>query len=304
MSIETVGVVGCGQMGRGIVEACATAGLSVVAIKATGGDLAKVRERFEASLGRRLKKGKIDRAEYDAILGRITVASDLDVVADCDLVIESALEDFDTKVELLRSLESRMTAGAILASNTSSLPLLRLADAVERPAQLLALHFFNPAQVMKLVELGVTERTAPGVVEAARTFCVAIGKTPVEVSASPGYVVNRLLVPYLLHAIETLEEGIADAHAIDTAMKLGCNHPIGPLSLSDLIGLDVVAAMAMTLQKEHRDPRYRVPSLLRRLVADRQLGRKTGIGIFDYSGDLPALNPAIGWGPRVADAAE
>ena len=292
-------------MGRGIALACAVAGLKVVAIKATGGDLSKVRVRFERAVARQLTKGKIDQAEHDAILERITLTSDLAIVATCDLVIESALEDMTTKVNMLRELETRMTQGAILATNTSSLPLLTLADAVCRPEQLVALHFFNPAQVMKLVELGVTDRSAPGVIEAAHRFCVSIGKTPVEVSASPGYVVNRLLVPYLLHAIETLEQGIADPHAIDTAMKLGCNHPIGPLALSDLIGLDVVAKMAATLQKELRDSRYRVPSLLRKLVAARQFGRKSGVGIFDYSGETPTINPAIRLEPHsVADAAE
>jgi len=305
-SIETVGVVGCGQMGRGIVECCASNGLLVKAIKATGGDLEKVRAKFAKSLDRRVAKGKIDQAERDAILGRIEVTSDVDVVVDCDLVIESALEDFDTKVALLTDLESKMTSGAILASNTSSLPLLELSEHVRRPEQFLALHFFNPAQVMKLVELGLTEKTAPGVVEAARSFCEAIGKTAVEVSASPGYVVNRLLVPYLLHAIETLETGIASPDAIDTAMKLGCGHPMGPLSLADLIGLDVVAAMATTLQGKLNDSRYRVPSLLRKLVAAEQLGRKSGVGIFDYEDPKnPRINPAIRFEPiTVADAAE
>lgn len=293
MSIERVAVIGCGQMGRGIVEVCASAGFSVVAVKATGGDLTKVRAKLEQSLDRRVKKGKLEQSERDAILGRIEIAGTIDVVSDADLVIESALEDFAVKAELLRELEARMSAGAILASNTSSLPLVKLAESVERPEQLLALHFFNPAAVMKLVELGVTDKTAPGVTEAARAFCQQIGKVPVEVSASPGYVVNRLLVPYLLHAIETLEDGIAGPEAIDEAMKLGCAHPMGPLALSDLIGLDVVSAMATTLQAELRDSRYRVPSLLRRLVNAGEIGRKSGKGIFDYTGDTVVPNRSI-----------
>lgn len=304
MSIETVGVVGCGQMGRGIVQACASHGIRVKAIKATGGDLSRVEGAFEKAIGRQLAKGKIDQAEHDAILARIEVTSDLDAVRDCDLVIESAIEDMDTKVAMLRDLEQRMSAGAVLASNTSSLPLLQLAEKVSRPAQFLALHFFNPAHVMKLVELGVTDHTAPGALATAHRFCVAIGKTPVEVSASPGYVVNRLLVPYMLHAIETLEAGIASAEAIDTAMQLGCNHPIGPLALADLIGLDVVMAMASTLQRELRDHRYRIPSTLRALVSNQQLGRKSGVGLYDYTGETPRLNPALTFAPRLADAAE
>ena len=156
---------------------------------------------------------------------------------------------------------------------------------------------------MKLVELGITDRTAPNVIASSREFCESIGKTPVEVSASPGYVVNRLLVPYLLHAISTLELGIADADAIDAAMKLGCNHPIGPLALADLIGLDVVAAMANTLLSELNDSRYEAPPLLRKLLSEKQLGRKTGIGLYDYSGDTPQMNPAIR-STLVADAAE
>lgn len=303
MSIETVGVVGCGQMGRGIVQACATAGFQVKAIKATGGDLTKVQAKFDKSIGRQLQKGRIDQATHDQILARIELTSDLACIADCDLVIESALEDMETKVALLRDLESRMTNGAVLASNTSSLPLNDLAAKLNRPAQFLALHFFNPAHVMKLVELGVTEQTAPGALETCRAFCVAIGKTPVQVSASPGYVVNRLLVPYMLHAIETLESGIAGPGAIDTAMQLGCNHPLGPLALADLIGLDVVMAMATTLSRELQDTRYRIPSTLRALVSSQQLGCKTGVGIYDYAGEQPVLNPALRFTP-VADAAE
>jgi len=277
----------------GSLEVCASAGFSVIAVKATGGGLSKVRTKLEKSLDLRVTKGKLEQTERDAILGRIEIAGTLDVVGDADLVIESALEDFAVKAELLRELEARMSAGAILASNTSSLPLLKLAESVDRPEQLLALHFFNPAAVMKLVELGVTDKTAPGVTEAARAFCQQIGKVPVEVSASPGYVVNRLLVPYLLHAIETLEEGVAGPDAIDEAMKLGCAHPMGPLALADLIGLDVVSAMATTLQVELRDSRYRVPSLLRRLVNAGELGRKSGKGIFDYTGDTRVPNRSI-----------
>ena len=304
MSIEKVAVIGCGQMGLGITEVCAVAGFEVVAIKATGGDLEKVRARLAKSLDRRVAKGKLSAEDRDATLARVRFAGDLEPVADVDLVIESALEDFAIKADLLQAIEAKISEGTILASNTSSLPLVKLAERVKRPEQLLALHFFNPAVIMKLVELGVTDKTAPGVTEAARAFCQQIGKVPVEVSASPGYVVNRLLVPYLLHAIETLESGIAGPEAIDEAMRLGCVHPMGPLSLADLIGLDVVAAMAATLQAELRDSRYRVPSLLRRLVNAGELGRKAGKGIFDYTGEQPVPSRSLQLPSPLANAAE
>ncbi|MEM1415057.1 MAG: 3-hydroxyacyl-CoA dehydrogenase family protein [Myxococcota bacterium] len=302
MSIETIVVVGCGQMGLGIAEACASHGKTVRLIKATPGTTEKAEARVQKSLGKRLQKGKIDQAEHDAILGRISFHTDL-VVEDVDLVIESALEHMETKVSLLRRLEARMAPGAILASNTSSLPLLELAEAMERPAQFLALHFFNPAQVMKLVEVGVTESTAPGVIETCKQLCAAIEKTPVIVSASPGYVVNRLLTPYMLHAIETLDAGIADAPSVDTAMKLGCGHPMGPLALADLIGLDVVRKMAETMGAELRDSRYRIPPLLDRLVEAGQLGRKSKLGLYDYRDDPrnPVMNPALAPVPQAAE---
>lgn len=309
MSIETVAIVGCGQMGRGIAEACASAGLQVVAIKATRGGLEQVEHAIAGSLARRVSKGKLSASERDAIWSRITITDELDAVADCDLAIESALEDRAAKEQLLVELESRLTSGAILASNTSSLSIIELGAALKRPEQFLALHFFNPATVMKLVEVGVSERTAPGVIDAANRFCERIGKEPIAVSASPGYVVNRLLVPYLLQAVETLEAGIAAPEAIDRAMVLGCGHPMGPLALADFIGLDVVIAMAGSLRAELRDERYRVPLLLQRLVDRGQLGRKTGLGIFDYTGSEPRTNPMVegfarGESVEVADAAE
>lgn len=254
MSIETVAVVGCGVMGRGIVEAVELAGLPVRAIHARGGDLREVQ--------------------------------------DADLVIESSLEDLDHKQDLLARIEAEMTPGAILASNTSSLRLESLAEGLARPTQFLGLHFFNPVKKMALVEIGRTERTAPGVSSAARAFVHAIGKTPVEVASAPGYVVNRLMVPYLLHAIETLQDGLASADAIDSAMKLGAAHPMGPLALADFIGLDVVFAMSKSLHTELGDARYRAPSLLRRLVLAGELGRKTKLGLYDYRGDFITVNPA------------
>jgi len=305
MGFEKIGVVGCGLMGSGIIENCAAKGFAVVAVKATGGDVDRARDRVVKSLERRVKKGKLSEDDRDAILGRIQYTTDLTDLAECDLVIESAVEDLEAKGDLLLEIEEQLTNGCVLASNTSSLPLDALADRLKRPEQFMALHFFNPVPVMKLVELAATERTAPGCVESARQFIGELGKTAVDVSASPGYVVNRLLVPYLLHAIETLESGVADAPAVDEAMKLGCGHPMGPLALCDLIGLDVVFAMARTLHEELRDNRYRAPSLLRRLVLAGHLGRKAGRGIYDYRGEELTVNPAIDIGrPMVVAASD
>ncbi len=291
--VDKIAVVGCGVMGTGIAAAIASRGMPVVAVKATGGDPETARSRIAAIFDRRVARGKMEQSERDAILARVEVSTDLEALADCDLVIESAVEDLAAKRELLARIEAVISRGTILATNTSSLPLDTLADAIERPEELLALHFFNPVGAMKLVELSYTTRTAPGAVVAAKNFVEQLGKVPVEVAPSPGYVVNRLLTPMLLHAIETLEGGVATPEAIDTAMTLGAGHPMGPLALADLIGLDVVLSMATTLKKELHDKRYRAPSLLRRLVLAGDLGRKTGRGIYDYTGKEPVVNPRL-----------
>ncbi len=291
--VQTVGVLGCGTMGTGLVEAAARAGFQVVAVRARGGDPSKARARVEKSLTKRVSKGKMTEEECAAVLGRVTWGETLEPLAACDLVVECALEEMGPKLACLQEAERHMSDGAVLASNTSSLPLSDLAEQLQRPAQFLALHFFNPVPAMKLCELAGTDYTAPGAIASARGFAEAIGKTVVEVAGSPGYVVNRLLVPYLLHAIDTLESEIADAPSIDEAMKLGCGHPMGPLALADFIGLDVVLAMATTLQAELMDSRYRLPTMLRRLVAAGHLGRKSGLGIYDYTDSDDVVNPAL-----------
>ncbi|MEM9195285.1 MAG: 3-hydroxyacyl-CoA dehydrogenase NAD-binding domain-containing protein [Myxococcota bacterium] len=293
MEIECVAVVGCGRMGLGIVECAAAAGLSVIAIKSTPGDITKARARLEKSVGRSVARGKRSQEDAEALLERVEFDSRFDRVAEAALVIESVVEDLPLKRGLLRRLEASMNPRAVLASNTSSLRLFELAAVLERPSRFIGLHFFNPVPAMKLVELATLERTESYAAPLAEAFCARLGKTAVRVEAQPGYVVNRLLVPLLLHAIETLDCGVADASSIDTAMKLGCAHPMGPLALADLIGLDVVMAMADTLRAELRDPRYDAPPLLRALVDAGDLGRKATRGIFDYSGDAPTLNPAI-----------
>lgn len=288
-----VGVVGCGQMGSGIVEVAARAGMRVVAVKLTGSP-SDALARVQKSLDRVVAKGKMTEADRAEALSRITFTNSLADLSDCNLVIESAVEDVIQKRRLFAEIEAQLSPTAVLATNTSSLRLSSFEDVLQRPAQFLGLHFFNPVQLMSLVEVGPTARTSRESTESARSFVTAIGKTPVQVTDSPGYVVNRLLVPYILHAIETLEAGIASAEEIDAAMKLGCGHPMGPLAVADLIGLDVVFAMAKTLHAEHNDTRYRAPSLLRRLLLAGHIGRKSGKGIYDYSGDAPVVNASIG----------
>jgi 3-hydroxybutyryl-CoA dehydrogenase len=293
MSVSKVAVVGCGMMGRGIVEVAAAAGLEVTAIKVTPGNLDEPREKIRQSLDRRVKKGKMTPEQCTEVLGRIKLSSDLGAVEGADLVVESAVEDEAAKIDLLKKIETKMHPEAVLGTNTSSLRLEALARNLARPERFVGLHFFSPVPAMDLVELGGPEKTAEFALQRAESFCTQIGKTPVRIVSSPGYVVNRLLVPYLLHGIETLESGIASADGIDTAMRLGCAHPMGPLALSDLIGLDIVHAMAETLARELGDQRYAIPRTLKQLCQAKQLGRKSGIGIFDYRGEKPTLNPSI-----------
>jgi 3-hydroxybutyryl-CoA dehydrogenase len=293
MGVATVAVVGCGMMGRGIMEVAAAAGVKVKGIKLTPGDLTEPKKKIQQSLERRVKKGKLTAEQCTEIMGRIELVAGLGAVESAELVIESAVEDEPTKLKLLRDLESKMHPEAVLGTNTSSLCLETLAAGLARPARFLGLHFFSPVPAMDLVELGTLATTAEYAVAKAEVFCKQIGKTAVRIQASPGYVVNRLLVPYLLHGISTLESGIATADSIDTAMRLGCGHPMGPLALADLIGLDVVRAMAETLHRELEDLRYQMPKTLIQLTEAKQLGRKSGIGIYDYSNEVPKLNPAI-----------
>lgn len=293
MGANTVAVVGCGMMGRGIMEVAATAGLQVKGIKLTPGDLGKPQQAIQKSFARRVSRGKMTQEEADAILARIEFSAELSAVSSADVVIESVLEDEQTKLDLLPKLEAHMHPEAVLGSNTSSLRLEVIAKSLVRPQNFVGLHFFSPVPAMALVELGAIDKTADFAMSKVNDFCKTIGKTAVTVKSSPGYVVNRLLVPYLLHGIETLESGIASAEDIDTAMKLGCGHPMGPLALSDLIGLDVVRAMAETLSVELGPDRYRMPETLLKLTDAKQLGRKSKLGIFDYSGEKPVLNTAI-----------
>lgn len=291
--IKTVAIVGSGLMGTGIAEACILAGVPTLLLKATSGDPEAARSRIRSSLERSVKKEKLSAEARDRALSLLETSSDFSRLSTADLVIESAAENLSAKHDLLDRICCEVRDDAVIASNTSSLRLSSLCEAVTHPERFLGMHFFSPANLMKLVELGQLSKTSPKVVTRVRELCGRIGKVPVEVGDHPGYLVNRLLVPYILHAIETLEHGVAPPEAIDTAMKLGCGHPVGPLALADLIGLDVVFAMSRSLYQELGDPRYRCPSLLRRLVMGGSLGKKSGVGFYRYGEGEPRANSAI-----------
>jgi len=258
----------------------------------TPGDAVGCLARVKASLDARVAKGKLEASAAEAALARITCTADRRAIADCDLVLESIVEDLGEKRALFTELISYLKPSAILATNTSTLKVSDLAGGL-RDGRTIGLHFFSPVPLMSLVEIAHTPATDVDVVPAAEEFVKALGKTPVPVLDSTGFIVNRLLVPLLLNAIHAYGSGLASADAIDTAMKLGCSHPLGPLALSDLIGLDVVFAMAKLLYKEFGDDCYRPPALLRKLVQEGQLGKKSGRGLYDYSVKPPRANAEI-----------
>ena len=293
MTLRSIGIVGTGAMGRGIAEVAAARGLETILVKATPGALDGARRYIAESLGRAVKKGRLTAEALDDTLGRLTLTSDLDALSSCDVVIESIVEDLDRKQRMFAEIEPRVPASTVLASNTSALPLAALAAGLRAPQRFVGLHFFSPVPAMKLVEVATTSRTYPSAVERAHELVRALDKTPVMVSDTSGYIVNRLLVPFLLDGMSALEARVAPAESIDTAMRLGCGHPMGPLALADAIGLDIVYAMAKTMHKELRDARYSPPALLRRLVLNNHLGKKTKLGIYDYTTDPPRENAEL-----------
>lgn len=280
--VQYVGVVGAGLMGSGIAEVCAREGLDVLVIE-DGVDAARRgRERIIRSLNRAEQRGKIDSAER--VLTNITVESDLDALADRDLVVEAILEEERAKVELFQRLDKILTSErAILASNTSSIPIMKLGVVTERPSQVMGIHFFNPVPVLKLVELVPSLLTSPETTERARTFVEdRLKKQAIDCQDRAGFVVNALLVPFILSAVRMLESGFATAEAIDTGLVLGAAHPQGPLALADLIGLDTTEAIAKSLYEEFKEPLYAPPPLLGRMVDAGLLGRKAGRGFYTY----------------------
>ncbi|HPK71332.1 MAG TPA: 3-hydroxyacyl-CoA dehydrogenase NAD-binding domain-containing protein [Vicinamibacterales bacterium] len=282
MSGETVGVVGAGTMGSGIAQVFAQARFGVVLQDVSSAALERGRRAIERSLAKLVEKGVIDAEASTAALGRIAFTGELSQLAAADLVVEAAVEDLAVKRGLFGALDALVRPGVILASNTSALPIGSLASATTRPALVLGMHFMNPVPLMPLVELVRGARTSPDAMATAAEVCRRLGKTPVESADSPGFIANRLLMPMINEATFAAMEGIGTPEAIDTVMKLGMNHPMGPLALADLIGLDVCLAIMKALHAGFGDPKYRPCPLLEEMVASGRLGRKSGKGFYEY----------------------
>jgi len=278
-----VGVVGAGLMGAGIAEAAARSGLAVVLYEPQEAALARGAERIAASLRRSVAAGKLDERQAASARERIAATTSLAELASVPVVVEAIVEDADVKAGVFRALDELLPADAVLASNTSSIPIAQLAAATQRPERVLGLHFFSPVPAMRLVEVVVALDTAPAAVERAEAFVHAIGKRPIRTRDRSGFLVNKLLVPYLISAMRMLEEGFATREDIDEGMQLGAGHPLGPLRLCDLIGLDVMCAVCDSLYDEFRREEYAPPPLLRRMVLAGHLGRKSGRGFYSYA---------------------
>ena len=283
--IERVGVVGCGLMGSGIAEVCARAGLDVVVREVNESALAAGRKRIDASLNKAVRSGKLPEADRDTALGRLRYTTDFGDFADRQLVVEAVIENEAEKLEVFRGIDKAVeTDDAILATNTSSIPVMKLAMATDRPASVLGLHFFNPVPVMHLVELIPSLLTAPETSARAEAFADnVLGKRVIRSKDRAGFIVNALLIPYLLSAIRMLESGFATAEDIDSGVVEGLRHPMGPLALTDLIGLDTTIAVSQSLYEEFKEPLYAPPPLLSRMVEAGLLGRKVGRGFYDYT---------------------
>ncbi|MFI6289503.1 3-hydroxybutyryl-CoA dehydrogenase [Streptomyces sp. NPDC051018] len=278
-----VGVVGCGLMGAGIAEVCARAGLDVLVAERDEAALAAGRERLTTSLDRGVRSGKFTEADREAALGGLSFTHSLADFADRDLVIEAVAERREVKTAVFKELDQVLGAGAVIASNTSSIPITDLAAVTGRPQKVVGVHFFNPVPVQRLIEIIPTQLTSVSVTERVVTFAEeTLGKTAVRARDRAGFVVNALLVPYLVSAVRMLESGAASAEDIDNGMVLGCSHPMGPLRLLDLIGLDTAQSIAESMYEEFKEPLYAPPPLLRRMVAAGALGRKSGRGFYTY----------------------
>jgi 3-hydroxybutyryl-CoA dehydrogenase len=282
MEIKKVGVIGCGLMGSGIVHTSASAGFEVVVREVNHDFLDRGLGKIAAQMEKAVAKGKMEAQAMEDILSRITGTTELEELQDCDLIIEAVTENVELKQDIWRTLDACCSPETIFSSNTSSIPMRIQAEVTHRPDRFVGLHFFNPVPVMKLVEVIRADTTSDGTYQAAMAFSRAVGKIPVTCKDTVGFIVNRLLIPYLLDAMRALEAGIATAEDIDTGMKLGCGHPMGPLTLLDFVGLDTTLAISEIMYAEFALPQYQAPQLLRDLVAAGKLGRKSGAGIYEY----------------------
>ena len=283
MEIEKVGVLGCGLMGSGIAQVVAQAGYSVIVREVSDELVEKGLKSIEKNVNRLVEKGSLTETEKKGILGRIKSTTRLDDMREADLVIEAIIENLKAKLEIFQSLDTLCRREAVLASNTSSLSITEIAAATKRPDRVIGMHFFNPVPVMKLVEVIRTVVTDAAIFEMAVKFIERLGKTPVRTSDRTGFIVNRLLVPYLLDAVRALEEGVATITDLDNAMKLGCGHPMGPLTLLDFVGIDTTYYISQVMFDEFREKRFASPPLLKRMVLAGWHGRKAGKGFYDYS---------------------
>jgi 3-hydroxybutyryl-CoA dehydrogenase len=286
--IRKVGVLGCGLMGSGIAQVSAAAGYTTVVREVAQGPLDKGKAGIAKSLDKFVEKGKLATADRDATLGRLSFTTDLGALKDCDIVIEAVVEDLELKNGMWKELDALCPAHAIFASNTSSLTIAAMAAATKRPDRFVGLHFFNPVPLMQLVEVVRTVTTSSPVFHQVFAFAKSLGKEAVAAKDNSGFIVNLLLVPYLLDAIRALERGVGSTVDIDTAMKLGCGYPMGPLTLLDFVGNDTTYKIAEIMFDEYREQRYAPPPLLKRMVLAGMYGRKSGKGFYDYSANPPA----------------
>jgi 3-hydroxybutyryl-CoA dehydrogenase len=282
MEIKKVGVVGCGLMGAGIAQVCAQSGYTTVVRETEQDYLDRGFARIEGILSKDVGKGKLSADAKDATLSRLHGTTAVADLADCDLIIEAIVEDLDAKRTLYQELDALCPTHTIFASNTSSLTIIEMAAVTQRPDRFAGLHFFNPVPVMKLVEVVRSIVTSDTTITTLKAFGTSLGKTVVEAKDTPGFIVNRLLVPYLLDAVRIYAEGIASREDIDEGMKLGCGHPMGPLTLLDFVGLDTTYYIANIMYEEFKDPRFAPPPLLKRMVLAGQYGRKSGKGFYEY----------------------
>jgi 3-hydroxybutyryl-CoA dehydrogenase len=291
--IKKVGVLGAGLMGHGIAQVCAQAGFEVVLREVDEQRLAKGIGQIEKQLARAVEKGRQEQAEADAVRARIHGTTDYGELADCDLIIEAIIEDLQRKLEMWREVDALAKPDAYFATNTSSLAVIDQAAATSRPERFFGLHFFNPAQVMKLVEVIRCVTTSDEAFQTGVQFAEQLGKLAVQTKDKAGFIVNRLLVPYLLDAIRAYEEGVGSIAEIDEAMKAGAGHPMGPLTLADFVGLDTLGAICDVMFDEFRERRFARPPTLRKMLAAGWYGRKSGMGFYDYSGEQPVQNAGI-----------